>query len=199
MLEKTYKYKFTIYLYLYNKCIYHDVCIRIMNSKPVNNLLCQPYTPLDMSDMLLATCIFEICIPTCFIQQEIIFIKKLEAFKFLSLNPLDIFELGARSLNFKQEFRFYFFKRYLMFVLVASLEFEYPSSCSFKLNSRSSCLIFLNYSSVRSIQMLLFGSKHDIKYCISMYGAFKCFYLVLNMISSIEYQCTEHSTAFIWF
>ena len=67
MLEKTYKYK-TIYLYLYNKCIYHDVCIRIMNSKPVNNLLCQPYTPLDMSDMLLATCIFEICIPTCFIQ-----------------------------------------------------------------------------------------------------------------------------------
>ena len=29
--------------------------MRIMNSKPVNNLLCQPYTPLDMSDMLLAT------------------------------------------------------------------------------------------------------------------------------------------------
>ena len=30
--------------------------------------------------------------------------------------------------------------------------------------------------------MLLFGSKHDIKYRISMYGAFNCFYLVLNMI-----------------
>lgn len=47
-----------------------------MNSKPVNNLLCQPYTPLDMSDMLLAICIFEICISTCFVQYEIIFIQK---------------------------------------------------------------------------------------------------------------------------